>query len=78
VAHTRMAQQSGAEVRLGEDVTTWHAPRGPGDVTVVTNRGTYTAGKVIFAAGAWMAHLVPELQVAPHHFPNTEVAHEVC
>jgi len=62
-AHIQMAQQSGAEFRLGEVVTTWHAPRGPGDVIVVTNRGTYTAGKVVFAAGAWMGRLVPELQV---------------
>ena len=62
-----LAEQSGADVRLGEAVVSWQASESSGVVTVVTNKGRYTAKHLILAAGAWNSQLVPELQV-PYSF----------
>ncbi len=69
VHHVWQAQAAGAEVRAREPVLDWQAERG--GVTVRTPRGTYTAARVVFTAGAWSgsllarlgAHAVPERQV---------------
>lgn len=60
-AHIDLAKQSGAHVRLGERVLTWHANED--SVLVTTDKRRYSAKKLILAAGAWMPQLVPELQV---------------
>jgi sarcosine oxidase subunit beta len=63
------AQRLGAELRWGEPVMALE--RGPGDriTTVVTPRGSYAAGLVVNAAGAWAAAIARlagvELPVVP-------------
>ena len=60
VAHTTLAQAQGADIRARERVLGWE-PRG-GGVRVTTDRGTYDAGRLVLAAGAWMEQFVPALQ----------------
>jgi sarcosine oxidase len=59
VAHVRAAQALGAEVHARERVLSWE-PRA-GGVRVRTDRGTYEAGRLVVAAGAWAGALVPAL-----------------
>jgi len=59
VAHIGLAQSHGATVRARERVVGWDA-RG-GGVTVTTDKGRYTAGRLVLAAGAWMGELAPAL-----------------
>ena len=61
-AQLQLAGELGATVRTGETVRSWSSDGGT--VEVVTDRGTYSAGSLVLAAGPWMASLVPEL--APH------------
>ena len=62
VAHVLAARDAGADIRARERVLGWDAhPSGEG-VTVETERGTYRAGRLILAAGAWMADLAPLLR----------------
>jgi sarcosine oxidase len=60
IAHVTLAQAAGAEIHGREAVREW-APLAGGGVRVATDRGTYEAGQLIIAAGAWLAHLVPSL-----------------
>jgi sarcosine oxidase len=61
VAHVGAAQAAGAEIRARERVLGWEA-RGSGEgVTVTTDHGRYEAGRLVLAAGAWMADLAPVL-----------------
>jgi sarcosine oxidase len=71
VAHVRAAQAHGADIRARERVLRWEAhPSGEG-VTVTTDKGVYTAGRLVLTAGAWAGELaaplarlaVPERQV---------------
>ncbi|MDQ3696906.1 MAG: N-methyl-L-tryptophan oxidase [Gemmatimonadota bacterium] len=55
-----LAKRAGAELRYGEALLRWRAD-GAG-VSVETASGTYRAGSLILAAGAWM----PELLMPPH------------
>ncbi len=59
VAHVRAAQAEGAEIHARERVLDWCAT--PGGVRVTTDRGRYDAGRLVLAAGAWMADLHPAL-----------------
>lgn len=59
LAHVRGAQAAGADIRARETVLEWQT--GPAGVTVRTDRGTYHAGRLVLAAGAWMGALVPAL-----------------
>jgi sarcosine oxidase len=69
VAHVARAQADGAEIRAREKVLGWE-PRGDG-VAVVSDRGSYAAGRLVVTAGAWSlgllehlrGQLVPERQV---------------
>jgi sarcosine oxidase len=71
VAHVEMAQALGATVHARETVARWEAdPRGEG-VTVVTNKATYRANRLILTAGAWMGELAPQL--APVAVPERQV-----
>lgn len=55
----RAAAASGVELHDSETVT---GVRGvPGGVEVVTERGRYSAGRVVVAAGPWLGRLLPEL-----------------
>jgi sarcosine oxidase len=60
-AHCQLALKAGAELHGNEPLEEWHID---GDrVSVRTARGTYTARKIIFAAGAWSAKLLDALGV---------------
>jgi len=54
-AALRHATTRGSELRFDEPVTGWE-PSGDG-VRVTTSRGTYEAGRLLLAAGAWMPEL---------------------
>lgn len=58
-AHLAMARAHGAVIRAEEPVQEWQATGGR--CVVRTERGTYDAGQLVLAAGAWMPSLVPEL-----------------
>ena len=61
VQHVFAAQALGAEVHAREAVLDWApSPSGEG-VRVRTERGSYEAGRLIVAAGAWTADLVRRL-----------------
>jgi sarcosine oxidase len=61
VAHVELAQAQGATIHAREPVTRWEAdPSGDG-VTVVTDKATYRANRLVLTAGAWMGELAPEL-----------------
>ncbi|CAL5221259.1 g3417 [Coccomyxa viridis] len=62
-AHTRAAQKHGAILHTGERVQRWQVLPS-GKVEVITNKATYTAGRLVLTAGAWMPspELVPELR----------------
>ncbi len=61
VAHVTLAIAAGAEIHAREKVQTW-SPVAGGGVRVVTDRGTYEAGRLVLSAGAWMADFVPALK----------------
>jgi sarcosine oxidase len=57
-----MVQQAilnGAVIRTKEPVTEWK--RDNGVVTVKTNRGTYSAKKLVITAGPWAGKMIPNL-----------------
>src|SRR5258708_11847538 len=58
-AHLAVAERHGAELRFDERVTAW-AKDGDG-VRVTTDRGTYRADRLVVAAGAWNARLLPRI-----------------
>lgn len=60
-ALARLAQQRGAEIRLGETIKEI-APRRAG-VRITTDRGVVEADAAIVAAGAWLKTLLPQLPV---------------
>ncbi len=56
------AQASGADLRFDQPLVSFRAT---GDaVEVTTGRGTYSAGRLLLAGGAWMPELVPSLPLA--------------
>lgn len=58
-AHLQLAERHGAELRFEERVTGW-SDNGSGR-TVTTDKGTYSADRIVVAAGAWLPKLAPEL-----------------
>lgn len=61
--HLLHAEKHGADLRFFESVQSWEAhPSGEG-VRVVTNNGTYEAGKVVISAGAWAPQILKDLGV---------------
>lgn len=58
-AHQTWARAAGAHLRFNERVREWHAT--PAGVRVRTDNGTYEAGQLVLAAGAWMGALAPTL-----------------
>ena len=59
-AHVARARALGADVRERVRVTSWHAEDGA--VRVVTDDGTFEAGRLVLAGGAWMPSLAPPLE----------------
>ena len=74
-AHADAAQQHGATLHCSEKVQRWRVLPS-GEVAVTTEKATYTASKLVLAAGAWMPEMVPELQAgfssadSPHAFKS--------
>ena len=60
-AHLSVAEGHGAQLRFDERVASWSV-EGSG-VRVTTDRGAYHADRIVIAAGAWNARLLP--QIAP-------------
>lgn len=61
--HLSQAEKHGAELRFFESVQSWEAnPSGEG-VRVITNSGTYEAGKMIISPGAWAPQLLKDLGI---------------
>ena len=60
-AFAELALRAGATLHGREPVRSWQA--GADGVSVVTDRGTYQAGHLVFTSGAWTGPLVRELGV---------------
>jgi sarcosine oxidase len=60
-AHLMVAQRHGAELHFEERVSGWSSNRG--GVEVTTDRGRYTAQRLVLAAGAWLPKLLPDLDL---------------
>ena len=58
-AHLTLAERHGAELHFEERVTGWSSDAS--GVTVTGNLGSYSADRLIVAAGAWLPKLAPEL-----------------
>jgi sarcosine oxidase len=58
-AHLELAGGFGAKLRHSEPVTSWSASAD--GVSVQTQSGRYTAGRLVLTAGAWMGKLLPRL-----------------
>ncbi|MEO8450734.1 MAG: N-methyl-L-tryptophan oxidase [Gemmatimonadota bacterium] len=55
-----LARQGGADLHMNEPVSSWDA----GDrITIVTERGSYTADRLVLSAGAWMSTPMAQLDV---------------
>ncbi len=59
--HLELAARAGAEFRFNEPALSWK-PDG-GGVRVLTGKGGYSAGRLLFSAGAWMRPLLPDLNL---------------
>lgn len=58
-AQLRRAAARGAELHFQERVTRWAAT--DADVTITTDRGSYTADKLVITAGSWAPDLLADL-----------------
>ncbi len=61
-AHLENATAQGARIGTGESLLKWGKTPG-GGIEVVTNKGRYSAGKLIVTAGPWAAQIFPELRL---------------
>ena len=60
VAYANAAMSAGAEIHAREVVTGWEPDQG--GVRVFTDRGEYTAERLVITAGAWTAGMIPILE----------------
>jgi sarcosine oxidase len=61
LAHLDRAAAHGAQLHFDERVLSWRAHAdAEGGVTVQTAKGSYTAGSLVIAPGAWAPRLLPE------------------
>lgn len=58
--YVQQALLNGAVIRTKEKVLEWKREKS-GSVTVVTDRGTYNAGKLVITAGPWAAKMIPSI-----------------
>ncbi|MDF9747369.1 N-methyl-L-tryptophan oxidase [Natrinema salsiterrestre] len=61
VGHVETAQAAGADIRAREQVLEWE-PTSDDGVRVETDRGTYEAGSMVLAAGAWNEEFADALE----------------
>ncbi len=61
LAHLSEAQKTGAELRSGVAVRSWHA--NGNSVTVETDAGKFEAAKLVIAAGPWSGPLLSDLGI---------------
>jgi len=64
-AHAGLAMKHGADLRFNEPLLSWKPTANDG-VEVTTPRRTYSAGRLVLTAGAWMPGLVPALGRTEH------------
>ena len=57
-----LANATGAELNYDEEVVRWTSTGA--NVEVVTDKDTYSCGKLVLSAGSWIKQLVPELPMA--------------
>jgi len=62
-AHLGAATSAGATLCFDETVTSWRVDDRTGEAVVVTTRGTYRAGKLVIAGGAWAPSLLADIGV---------------
>jgi sarcosine oxidase len=62
-AHLSAASRAGATLQFGEKVSGWRASVDGSSVTVVTDRGTYSASQLIITPGPWAPNLLGGLGV---------------
>ncbi len=60
-AHLALAARSGADLHFEEPVLSWESTSG--GVRVTTAQGTYEAGRLVIAPGAWAPQLLADLGV---------------
>ncbi len=60
-AHIALAHRAGADLHFEEPVLSWESTAG--GVRVTTARGTYDAGRLVIAPGAWAPQLLADLGV---------------
>lgn len=58
-AHADVAKRHGASIRTSESVVKWSS--NGSRVTVITDKNTYEAGRLVITAGAWTSRLMAEL-----------------
>lgn len=58
--YVQQAVLNGAVIRTNEKVLEWKRDTS-GSIIVVTNRGTYKAGKLVITAGPWAGKMLPQL-----------------
>lgn len=71
IAYITAAQSLGAEIHAREAVRNWEVRRGR--VVVDTDKGRYTAAKLVISAGAWASKLVPSLRKRRLAVPERQV-----
>lgn len=64
-AHVGLAQSRGADIRTNEPMLDW-SPTADGGVTVRTERGSYSAGRLVITSGGWITDAVPALARQVH------------
>lgn len=64
-AHVGLAQSRGADIRTNEPMLDWN-PTADGGVTVRTERGSYSAGRLVITSGGWIGDAVPTLARQVH------------
>jgi sarcosine oxidase len=63
-AHLELARAHGADLHFAEMVLGWEADGRGGKAWVVTDRGAYTADRLVIAPGAWAPKLLSDLGVS--------------
>ena len=61
-AHLALAERAGADLHFGEPVVSWQSTAH--GVRVVTGQGSYEAGQLVIAPGAWAPTLLADLGVS--------------
>jgi sarcosine oxidase len=61
-AQLEQARRFGADLRFEEPLLEWRSV--PGGVEVVTNRGRYSAARLVLAVGAWLGPFLPAVSLS--------------